>query len=76
MEEPVIDRGSPLTERFEVLINSETGEYTIEMGLIQMGHLYSVLKDLIERIENDEFSNGSNPDLNVYPIEDERDPLS
>ena len=75
MQEPEFDLGDPLTERIEILINPETGAYHIDAGMVRISHMYMVLKDLIERLENNEFSDGSNPDLHVYPVDKEGDIL-
>jgi len=76
MEQPHLDPTNPKIERVEININPENGEYEIHAGMIRISHMYSVLKDIIERIEEGEFDDGSNPDLKVYPIEDEEDPLN
>ena len=41
-------------ERIEVLIDPETLEYRLDMNLVNMGHLYCVLQDIIQKIENTE----------------------
>lgn len=75
MDQPHFDINDPTIERIEIAINPEDGMYEIHAGMVRISHMYSVLKDLIERIESGEFDDGSNPDLNVYPIEDEGDIL-
>ena len=55
------------TEKLEILIDSETLEYQIDIEYCSVNHIREVCEDIIRRIDNGEFHR---PDL-IVPSKDE-----
>ena len=55
----------------KIRIKPATMDYQIETSTVKLGLLYSVLKDIVNTIEDGSFANAEG--LNVYPAGDDED---